>query len=66
MSFEMHCLLDDMEMMVTAERDRIQEVIDNQAEFPNEQYDPDEYLEGAARALDWVLVNIQKRIVELK
>jgi hypothetical protein len=66
MSLEMECLLADMEMGVRAERDRIQGVLDHQAEFPNDQYDPDEYLEGAVKALDWVLVDIQRRIVELK
>ena len=66
MGIEMECLLADMEMRVIAERDRIQGVLDRQAEFPNEQYDPDEYLEGAVKALNWVLVDVQQRIVELK
>lgn len=63
---EMECLLADMEMTFRAERDRIQQVLDHQAEFPNDQYDPDEYLEGAVRSLDWVIIDIQRRIVELK
>lgn len=63
---EMECLLADMEMSYRAERDRIQKVLDHQAEFPNDQYDPDEYLEGAVKSLDWVIVDIQRRIVELK
>ena len=64
--FEMETLLADMEIRFHAERDRIQAVLDHQAEFPNDQYDPDEYLEGAIRSLDWVIVDIQRRIVELK
>lgn len=63
---EIECLLADLEMQVRDERDRIQKAMDDQAVDPEMYSDPDEYLEGAIRGLDWVMVNIQKRIVELK
>lgn len=63
---EIEALLEDMRLEVRAERDRIQGVLDHQAEFPNDQYDPDEYLEGAVRSLDWVYVMLERRMKEVE
>lgn len=67
-SFEVEIeeLLEDIRVEVRGERDRIQGVLDHQAEFPNDQYDPDEYLEGAVRSLEWVYVMLERRIREVK
>jgi hypothetical protein len=63
---EIECLLQDIRNEIREERERIQGVLDHQAEFPNDQYDPDEYLEGATRAMDWVSVMLERRLMEVK
>lgn len=58
-------LLQDIEMMCRDERDKIQGILDHQADNPDDQVDPDEYLEGSVKTLDWLMVNLQARIKEL-
>lgn len=58
-------LLQDIELMCREERDKIQGILDHQADCPDEAVDPDEYLEGSVKTLDWLMVNLQGRIKEL-
>ena len=58
-------LLQDIELMCREERDKIQGILDHQFDHPEDSVDPDEYLEGSVKTLDWLMVNLQGRIREL-